>query len=81
MRVAAARSSGVMRKARCAQHLSPRSGADVGQCIFPIGSKVIFVPYMLVGCCLFYPWCCFRSRCDLPCSRAVTFYVKKGVGG
>ena len=53
MRVAAARSSGVMRKARCAQHLSPRSGADVGQCIYPIGSKVIFVTSLLVGCCHF----------------------------
>ena len=53
MRVAAALSSDVMRNARCAQHLSPRSGADAGQCIFPIGSKVIFVSSLLVDCCHF----------------------------
>ena len=62
-----------VRCVRCAVHLSPWLG-PMHCYAFPIGSKVIFVLFIICRLChLISGVVLCPFRCDLPCSRAVTF--------
>ena len=68
-----------VRCVRCAVHLSPWLG-PMHCYAFPIGSKVISVLFILCRLChLISGVVLCPFRCDLPCSRAVTFLREKKI--